>query len=149
MKCALRFMLAMVLVAACSADNGSSGGTADSPPPGVAGTATATSGNAVQEDIEREATPEVAAADAAVRNPQGDATPEGPGTEGIDLDRVFVFPRPDHVRGLYVNAWSAGSRRRITALTELARRTEINTFVVDIKDATRYVRHPTEVPLAQ
>ena len=149
MKCALRFMLAMVLVAACSADNGSSGGTADSPPPGVAGTATATSGNAVQEDIEREATPEVAAADAAVRNPQGDATPEGPGTEGIDLDRVFVFPRPDHVRGLYVNAWSAGSRRRITALTELARRTQINTFVVDIKDATGYVSHPTEVPLAQ
>jgi len=153
MKCALRFMLATVLMAACSADNGSSGGTADSPPPGAAGTAVATSGNAVQEGMEREATPEVAtevaATDAAVRDPGADATPEGPGTEGIDPDRVFVFPRPNQVRGLYVNAWSAGSRRRITALTELARRTEINTFVVDIKDATGYVSHPTEVPLAQ
>lgn len=149
MKCALRFMLATVLVAACSADNGSNGATADSSPPEATGTAAATSGNAVPEGIERGATPEVGATDAAVHDPQADATPEGPGTEGIDPERVFVFPRPEHVRGLYVNAWSAGSRRRITALTELARRTEINTFVVDIKDATGYVSHPAEVPLAQ
>ena len=123
----LRFMLATVLVAACSADDGSSGGTADSSPPEAAGTAAATSANAVPEGIESDATPDVPATDAAVRDPQADATPEGPGTEGSDPDRVFVFPRPDQVRGLYVNAWSAGSRRRITALTELARRTEVNT----------------------
>lgn len=75
--------------------------------------------------------------------------PSGSVPEGINLDRSFVFPPPDKVRGLYVNAWSAGSRRRITALTELARRTEVNTFVVDIKDATGYVSHPSEVLLAQ
>ena len=61
----------------------------------------------------------------------------------------FVFPRPDQVRGIYVNAWSAGSRRRMAQLTELARRTEVNAFVVDIKDATGYVSHPSEVPLAR
>lgn len=152
MKCALRFMLATVLVAACSADNGSSGGTADSSPPEAAGTAAATSVNAVPDGAESGATPDASPTEANegdARAVQAEATPAEPETEGIDLDRVFVFPRPEHVRGLYVNAWSAGSRRRITALTELARRTEINTFVVDIKDATGYVSHPTEVPLAQ
>ncbi len=58
------------------------------------------------------------------------------------------FPRPEHVRGLYVNAWAAGSTNRMEALIDLARRTEINTFVIDIKDATGYISHRTEVPLA-
>ena len=60
----------------------------------------------------------------------------------------FFFTRPDHVRGLYVNAWSAGSRRRMAALIDLATRTEVNSFVIDIKDATGYVSHRTAVPLA-
>jgi hypothetical protein len=58
------------------------------------------------------------------------------------------FARPEHVRGLYVNAWSAGSTRRIEALIDLAKRTEINALVIDIKDATGYVSHTTQVPLA-
>ena len=61
----------------------------------------------------------------------------------------FLFERPEHVRGIYVNAWSAGSRRRMAALIDLARRTEINSFVIDIKDATGYVSHRTAVPLAR
>jgi hypothetical protein len=60
-----------------------------------------------------------------------------------------VFRRPERVRGLYLNAWAAGSRRRVEELLELARRTEINTFVIDIKDATGYVSHRTAVPLAR
>ncbi len=58
------------------------------------------------------------------------------------------FEQPEHVRGLYLNAWVAGSARRLDTLLALARRTEINTFVIDIKDATGYVSHPTKVPLA-
>ena len=61
----------------------------------------------------------------------------------------FFFERPDKVRGLYLTAWSAGSRRRLAALTALAERTEINSFVIDIKDATGYVSHRTKVPLAR
>lgn len=61
----------------------------------------------------------------------------------------FFFTRPDHIRGLYVNSWSGGSRRRMAALIDLAERTEINTFVIDIKDASGYVSHPSKVPLAQ
>ncbi len=56
------------------------------------------------------------------------------------------FPHPDKVRGLYVNAWAAGSRNRLAGLLELAARTEINTFVIDIKDASGYVSHRTELP---
>ncbi len=58
------------------------------------------------------------------------------------------FDRPEHIRGVYVNAWAAGSKRRVDDLLALAARTEINTFVIDIKDATGYVSHASEVPLA-
>ena len=75
------------------------------------------------------------------------ATPDL-GTDTTPANRTFVFHRPDHVRGIYVNSWSGGSRRRMAALLDLARRTEINTFVVDIKDASGYVSHPSKVPLA-
>jgi len=59
------------------------------------------------------------------------------------------FPRPDTIRGIYLNAWSAGSPRRREALVALARRTELNTFVIDIKDASGFVSHDSQVPLAR
>jgi len=58
------------------------------------------------------------------------------------------FPRPRAVRGLYVNAWAAGSATRMRDLMDMALRTEVNAFVIDIKDASGFVSHPTEVPLA-
>ncbi len=58
------------------------------------------------------------------------------------------FRRPESVRGLYVNAWAAGSRRRMTAVLDIARRTEINSFVIDVKDATGFISHRTDVELA-
>src|SRR5690606_10938040 len=60
-----------------------------------------------------------------------------------------VFRRPERVRGIYLNAWTAGSERRLGELLELARRTEINAFVIDIKDASGYVSHDTRVELAR
>lgn len=60
-----------------------------------------------------------------------------------------IFTRPEHVRGIYLNAWAAGSSRRMDALLELARKTEVNTFVIDVKDASGYVSHRTGVALAQ
>ena len=59
------------------------------------------------------------------------------------------FPRPDYVRGLYVNAWAAGSERRITRILEIAETTEVNALVIDIKDATGFISHATAVPLAK
>ena len=58
------------------------------------------------------------------------------------------FTRPPAVKGLYVNAWAAGSRTRMDALVDVAQRTEVNAFVIDIKDASGYVSHSTEVEFA-
>lgn len=96
-------------------------------------------------------TPDGAAATGTGPAPDPDPL-AGAGTGGAlaPAERTFfLFERPEHVRGIYVNAWSAGSRRRMAALTDLARRTEINSFVIDIKDATGYVSHRTAVPLAR
>ncbi|MCG6987347.1 MAG: hypothetical protein LJF06_04115 [Gemmatimonadetes bacterium] len=67
----------------------------------------------------------------------------------VDSGPVPHFTRPKHVRGIYVNAWVAGSARRIDDLTALAARTEINTFVMDMKDASGYVSYATQVPMAK
>ena len=70
-------------------------------------------------------------------------------TEAPERPRAGVrFPKPRTVRGLYVNAWAAGSNARMRALMDIALRTEINAFVIDIKDATGYISHHTQVPLA-
>ncbi len=59
------------------------------------------------------------------------------------------FERPEAIRGIYLNAWAAGSSRRRAALLALAGTTEINTFVIDIKDATGYVSHRSELEAVQ
>jgi len=58
------------------------------------------------------------------------------------------FKRPQQIRGIYANAWTAGSSNRMGELIDLAHRTEINSIVVDIKDATGYLSHETGVALA-
>ncbi len=46
-----------------------------------------------------------------------------------------LVPKPDAVRGIYLNAWAAGSSRRRAQLLKLAAESEINTFVIDVKEA--------------
>ncbi len=59
-------------------------------------------------------------------------------------------PRPDSVRALYVNAWAAGSRSRMTDLLRIADRTEINAFIIDIKESDTYLAYTgTAIPLAK
>lgn len=57
--------------------------------------------------------------------------------------------KPEAVRGIYIGAWSAGSPARLESLIRLAEETEINAFVVDIKEALGEVSHRTGVPLAR
>jgi hypothetical protein len=59
------------------------------------------------------------------------------------------LPKPEAVRGIYIGSWSAGSATRLPSLIRLAEETEINAFVVDIKEALGEVSHRTRVPLAQ
>jgi hypothetical protein len=58
-------------------------------------------------------------------------------------------PKPAAVKGLYIGSWSAGSAARLESLIRLADETEINSFVVDIKEALGEVSHRTRVPLAR
>ncbi|HSG48921.1 MAG TPA: putative glycoside hydrolase [Longimicrobiales bacterium] len=55
------------------------------------------------------------------------------------------FTRPEAIRGVYLNAWATGSTRRMADMLALARETEVNTFVLDMKDATGYVSYASGV----
>ncbi len=54
---------------------------------------------------------------------------------------------PAQIRGLYLNAYAAGSRNRLPKLIAIADSTEINTFVVDVK-TERGIHYTSQVPLA-
>ncbi len=72
-----------------------------------------------------------------------------PGGEPPEGTRTDPVPRPDTLRGIYLNAWASGSTARVGELIEWAGRNGVNTFVIDVKDASGYVSHRTSVPLAQ
>jgi hypothetical protein len=107
------------------------------------------------ESVELTPAPAAASAEVATIRDAAGATPVGP-ADGAPSAALAAdpevprrrFPRPRAIRGLYLNAWAAGSSTRVTNLLEIARRTEINSFVIDIKDASGYISHRTEVPLA-
>ena len=130
------------------------------PPPATPGEETSVHGTPAGEvavegtpsgDMTAPGTPAETTTTATRPNPDPDPLTGAP-ADGIltpDERTIFFFERPEHVRGLYVNSWSAGSRRRMAALIDLATSTEINSFVIDIKDATGYVSHRTAVPMAR
>ncbi|MCW5941212.1 MAG: putative glycoside hydrolase [Fimbriimonadaceae bacterium] len=45
------------------------------------------------------------------------------------------YARPEHVRGLYLTAWSAGSTKKMDAVLAMMGRTELNSIVIDVRDA--------------
>ncbi len=54
---------------------------------------------------------------------------------------------PAAVKGIYINAWGFGSKR-FYDLVALADTTEINAFVIDVKDGTGYLTYRSSVPTA-
>lgn len=71
----------------------------------------------------------------------------GPALDTAPPAPIPPMPRPAAVRGLYVNRWAAlGSR--MWELIEVARRTEVNALVVDVKDDRGLVLYRSRVPLA-
>lgn len=61
---------------------------------------------------------------------------------------VVHVPTPDTLRGLYVNRWAAlGSK--LKALIEVAKKTEVNALVIDVKDDRGFVLYRSRVPLAR
>lgn len=62
--------------------------------------------------------------------------------------KVVHVPRPDTLRGLYVNRWAALGDR-MWQLVDIAKRTEVNALVIDVKDDRGFVLYRSRVPLAQ
>src|SRR5947209_1653705 len=59
-----------------------------------------------------------------------------------------LLPRAANIKGLYVNAWAFGSSK-LWQLVRLADETEINAFVIDVKDDTGCLLYPSAVPTAE
>src|SRR5438876_9094771 len=59
-----------------------------------------------------------------------------------------LLPPTANIKALYVNAWAFGSPK-LWQLVRLADETEINAFVVDVKDDTGCLLYPSAVPTAQ
>jgi hypothetical protein len=65
----------------------------------------------------------------------------------LNLPPPPVGRPPAVVHGIYLNAWVFGSTR-FWDLLKLADSTEVNTFVIDVKDGTGYLTYHSNVPLA-
>jgi hypothetical protein len=61
---------------------------------------------------------------------------------------IPLVPTPDPVRGLYVNRW-ASLGQKMWQLVEVAKTTEVNALVLDVKDDRGFVLYRSQVPLAQ
>lgn len=67
--------------------------------------------------------------------------------EPIDWPAPPLHRPPAAVRAIYVNAWAFGSSR-FEGLVRMADTTEINSFVIDVKDDTGYLTYRSDVPTA-
>ncbi|MGH7461393.1 MAG: putative glycoside hydrolase, partial [Longimicrobiales bacterium] len=72
------------------------------------------------------------------------AVPAGPATDAPGAQGTA----PSQIRGIYLNAYAAGSKARLAKLIAIADSTELNTFVIDVKDE-RGVHYPTQIALAK
>lgn len=55
--------------------------------------------------------------------------------------------KPAAVKALYLNAWAAGSQRKLARLIDMADKTEVNSFVIDVKEGGE-VSYQSKVKLA-
>lgn len=94
----------------------------------------------------------------AVEEPADTAVAPAIVLEGASDSQLFSFgsiangvPRmkkPAAVKGLYLNAWAAGSQRKLDRLIGIANATEINAFVIDVKEGGE-ISYRSQVPLAR
>jgi len=83
---------------------------------------------------------------------QGQPTAERTRQDSIAADsarraRIVRVPAPAVLRGLYVNRWAALGRK-MTQLIDLAKKTEVNALVIDVKDDRGFTLYESRVPLA-
>jgi hypothetical protein len=78
----------------------------------------------------------------------GPTTSSARGSDPPKPREIVRVPAPDTLRGLYVNRWAALGRK-LTDLIGVAKRTEINALVIDVKDDRGFVLYRSNVPLAR
>ena len=83
-----------------------------------------------------------------ISQPGAATTSTSRGTDSIIPRRIARVPTPDTLRGLYVNRWAALGRK-LNDLIAVAKRTEINALVIDVKDDRGFVLYRSSVPLAR
>ncbi len=71
---------------------------------------------------------------------EGDSEPE-PIIE--EVENKTTVPK---VKALYLSGWTVGSRSKVDHYIELAKNTEINSYVVDIKDDDGFVGYESQLP---
>src|SRR5688572_9808005 len=67
--------------------------------------------------------------------------------DSVEKARIVRVPTPDTLRGLYVNRWAAIGES-MGQLVEVAKKTEVNAFIIDVKDYRGFVLYKSRVPLA-
>jgi hypothetical protein len=88
-----------------------------------------------------------ASAQATVKSPAEIARIDSIRKDSIERARIVHVARPEIVRGLYVNRWAALGKK-MGQLIELAKKTEVNALVIDVKDDRGFVLYKSRVPLA-
>lgn len=84
------------------------------------------------------------------RSPIGDSARDASrpvASHAVPPAPVPLVPRPKVVRGLYVNRWAALGDR-MWQLIDVAKTTEVNALVIDVKDDRGLVLYRSRVPLA-
>ena len=67
--------------------------------------------------------------------------------DSVKRAQIVRVPRPEVVRGLYVNRWAAVGKK-LGQLIDIAKTTEVNALVIDVKDDRGFVLYKSRVPLA-
>jgi hypothetical protein len=80
---------------------------------------------------------------ACAAGPQTRLTPDS-----ILIPAAPLIATPSPLRGLYVNRWAAVGEK-MWQLIDVAKRTEINALVIDVKDDRGYVLYRSSIPLAR
>ena len=92
-------------------------------------------------------TPRVAATSGS-GTASGGMTASSPGAHADSAPKTYApMPRPEAVRGLYVNRWAALGQK-MWELIDVAKTTEVNALVIDVKDDRGFVLYRSSVPLA-
>lgn len=68
--------------------------------------------------------------------------------DSVRRAQIVRVSRPENVRGLYVNRWAAVGQK-MRELIDVARKTEVNALVIDVKDDRGFVLYRSNVPLAK